>query len=66
MGKQKGNKKETLYSERIAISKYNKDRLQGVVKDIRLKYYPDERHRKKTFNELVGHCIDVYTDERTM
>ncbi len=59
-------KKENLYSERVAISKYNKERLRGIVKDIRLKFYPDERHRNKTDNELIGHIIDHYCDKSTM
>lgn len=59
-------KKEKGYEKRIAISKYNKDRLRGEAKEIRLRYHPDEKHRNMTDNELIGHILDHYCDKETL
>ncbi len=57
---------EKGYTERVAISKYNKERLRGKAKKIRLQFHPEERHRNITDNEMIGYILDTYCDEKTL
>lgn len=50
---------EQGYTERIAISKNNKDRLKEAV-ELYLKHHPEARHRNITHNEALGIVLDFY------
>ncbi len=48
-----------FFSERIACSKENKERLKEAGEVYR-KYHPEAKHRNITYNEALGIVLDFY------
>ncbi len=58
--------KQKGYTERIAISKENKDRMRGEAREIIIRFYPREKHRNLTDNIVIGYMLEFWCDEKTM